>query len=70
MKRQRSYIKGYTLRKLKKEKRHEFKELQKAMEKFRWGVAYTPSEAYDGFNRVEQELDTIKPILQKWWKNA
>jgi ribonuclease HII len=71
MKRQRlpKYV-GMTLRKLKKEKRHDFKELQKAMDKFSFGVAFAPNEAYDSFNRVKKELDTMKLILQKWWKNA
>ena len=71
MKRQRlpKYV-GMTLIKLKKEKRHDFKELQKAMDKFSFGVAFAPNEAYDGFNRAREELNTIKPVLQKWWKGA
>jgi len=64
-----SYV-GMTLKELKKEKRHEFKELLKIMNKFNFGGGFMPPDVYDSFRKIWREIETMKPVLQKWWRGA
>lgn len=61
-----------TEREYKARKRREFKELKKALDKFRYGCTYMPQDALEilFLGRMDKTIDKAHDVLKKWWKNA